>query len=103
MVQLRCASARMEEPMLRKEQNEVITQTGPGTPLGQLFSSYWTPALLAEELPENDSPPVRVKLLSERLVAFRDSPIAPNVAALLFTRSLNADSGDARTATTNSA
>jgi phthalate 4,5-dioxygenase len=31
------------------------------------------PALLAEELPENDCPPVRIKLLSERLIVFRDS------------------------------
>src|SRR5580704_7160474 len=59
--------------MLRKEQNELLTQTGPGTPMGQLFRSYWLPVLLAEELPENDSPPVRVKILSERLLAFRDS------------------------------
>ena len=59
--------------MLRKEQNDLLTQTGPGTPMGQLFRSYWMPALLAEELPENDCPPVRVKLLSERLLAFRDS------------------------------
>jgi len=41
--------------------------------MGDLFRRYWTPALFAEELPHNDSPPVRVKLLSERLVAFRDS------------------------------
>jgi phthalate 4,5-dioxygenase oxygenase subunit len=59
--------------MLRKEQNDLLTQTGPGTPGGQLFRSYWIPALLAEELPENDCPPVRVKLLSERLLAFRDT------------------------------
>ncbi|MGE3840201.1 MAG: Rieske 2Fe-2S domain-containing protein [Vicinamibacterales bacterium] len=59
--------------MLKREDNELLTQTGPGTPLGQLFRRYWTPALLAEELPENDCPPVRVKLLSERLIAFRDS------------------------------
>ena len=59
--------------MLRKEQNDLLTQTGPGTPMGNLFRCYWMPALLAEELPENDCPPVRVKLLSERLVAFRDS------------------------------
>jgi len=39
--------------MLRKEQNELVTQTGPGTPLGRLFRSYWTPVLLAEELPED--------------------------------------------------
>ncbi len=59
--------------MLRKEQNELITRTGPGTPMGQLFRSYWIPALLAEELPENECPPVRVKILSERLLAFRDT------------------------------
>ena len=59
--------------MLRKEQNDLLTQTGPGTSMGQMFRSYWLPALLAEELPENDCPPVRVKLLSERLLAFRDS------------------------------
>jgi phthalate 4,5-dioxygenase len=59
--------------MLRKEQNDLLTQTGPGTPMGQVFRSYWLPALLAEELPENECPPVRVKLLSERLLAFRDT------------------------------
>ena len=59
--------------MLRKEQNDLLTQTGPGTPGGAFFRSYWLPALLAEELPSNDCPPVRVKLLSERLLAWRDS------------------------------
>ncbi len=59
--------------MLRKEQNDLVTQTGPGTPMGALFRCYWLPVLIADELPENDCPPVRVKLLSERLLAFRDS------------------------------
>lgn len=59
--------------MLRQQQNETVTQTGAGTPMGNLFRRHWLPALLAEELPANDCPPVRVKLLSERLVAFRDS------------------------------
>jgi len=59
--------------MLRKEQNDLLTQTGPATPMGRLFRSYWIPALLAEELPGNECPPVRVKLLSERLLAFRDT------------------------------
>ena len=59
--------------MLRKDQNDLLTQTGPGTPMGAMFRSYWIPALLAEELPENDCAPVRVKLLSESLLAFRDS------------------------------
>ncbi|HEU4543892.1 MAG TPA: Rieske 2Fe-2S domain-containing protein [Jiangellaceae bacterium] len=59
--------------MLKPEINELLTRTGPGTPMGELFRQYWMPALLAEELPENDCPPVRVKLLSERLLALRDS------------------------------
>ncbi len=59
--------------MLRKEQNDQLTQTGRGTPMGAMFRSYWLPALLTEELPEPGCPPVRLKLLSERLLAFRDS------------------------------
>jgi phenylpropionate dioxygenase-like ring-hydroxylating dioxygenase large terminal subunit len=59
--------------MLKTEVNELLTQAGPGTPTGDLFRRYWLPMLLAEELPENDCPPVRVKILSERLIAFRDS------------------------------
>jgi hypothetical protein len=43
--------------MLRQEQNNLLTQTGPGTPVGQLFRCNWLPALLAEELPENDCSP----------------------------------------------
>ena len=64
---------RIGPGVLRAEINELLTRTGPGTPMGDLFRQYWMPAMLAEELPENDCPPVRVKLLSERMVAFRDS------------------------------
>ena len=59
--------------MLKREQNELLTRTGPGTAMGRMFRSYWLPALLEEELPENDCPPVRVQLLGERLLALRDS------------------------------
>jgi phenylpropionate dioxygenase-like ring-hydroxylating dioxygenase large terminal subunit len=59
--------------MLRKEQNDLLTQTGPGTPMGTMFRRNWIPALLAEEVPENECPPARVKLLSERLLAWRDT------------------------------
>ena len=59
--------------MLTQEQNEFLTRTGPGTPMGELFRRYWIPALLDSELPERDGPPVRVRLLRESLVAFRDS------------------------------
>ena len=59
--------------MLTKERNELLTRTGPGTPMGELFRCYWHPALLAEELPQPDCPPVRVELFSEKLIAFRDT------------------------------
>ena len=59
--------------MLTAENNAVITQTDSGTPMGELFRRYWIPALLSEELPDPDCPPVRVKLLGEELIAFRDS------------------------------
>lgn len=55
------------------QDNELLTRTGPGTAMGELFRRYWLPALVADELPEPDCPPVRVKLLSEELLAFRDS------------------------------
>jgi hypothetical protein len=42
--------------MLKTEINDLLTQTGPGTPMGDMFRQYWIPALLASELPENDCP-----------------------------------------------
>jgi len=59
--------------MLSQEENELLTRVGPGTPMGGLFRRYWVPALLSSEVPEPDCPPVRVRLLGEALVAFRDT------------------------------
>src|SRR6267143_5383058 len=59
--------------MLTLEENELITHVGPGTPMGNLFREYWLPAMLSEELPNPDSDPLRVMMLSEQLIAFRDS------------------------------
>src|ERR671925_50941 len=59
--------------MLCREENELLTRAGPGTAMGALMRRYWIPALLAWELPEPDCPPVRVTLLGEALVGFRDS------------------------------
>ncbi|WP_288027475.1 Rieske 2Fe-2S domain-containing protein, partial [Arthrobacter sp.] len=59
--------------MLSREDNELLTRVGPGTPMGNLMRQYWLPALLSNELPEPDCTPVRVLLLDERLIAFRDS------------------------------
>jgi phthalate 4,5-dioxygenase len=59
--------------MLSVEDNELLTQTNPGMPMGELIRRYWIPALLSEEISAPDCPPVRVRLLGEELVAFRDS------------------------------
>ena len=59
--------------MLSREDNERVTRVGPGTPLGKLMRAYWIPALLASEIEERDGPPVRVRLLGEDLVAYRDT------------------------------
>lgn len=59
--------------MLKQEENEKITRTGAGTPMGELLRRYWIPALLANEMSEPDGAPVRVRLLGEDLVAFKNT------------------------------
>jgi phthalate 4,5-dioxygenase oxygenase subunit len=59
--------------MLSSEENERITRVGPGTPMGNVMRRYWQPAALSSELPEPDGAPIRVRLLGEDLIAFRDS------------------------------
>ncbi|HWG03480.1 MAG TPA: Rieske 2Fe-2S domain-containing protein, partial [Beijerinckiaceae bacterium] len=59
--------------MLSHEQNERLVRVGRGQPAGEMFRRYWQPALLSEELKEPDGAPVRVRLLGEDLVAFRDT------------------------------
>ena len=59
--------------MLSVEDNDLLTQTNRGMPMGELIRRYWVPALLSEEIPERDCPPARVRMLGEELVAFRDS------------------------------
>src|SRR4051795_5237180 len=56
--------------MLTKEQNELFTQVGPGTRMGELLRRYWYPIAAVADL---DADPVRpVRLLGEDLVLFRD-------------------------------
>ena len=59
--------------MLSVADNELLTRVGPATPMGDTMRRYWIPALLSRELPGPDCPPVRVRLLGEDLVAFRDT------------------------------
>jgi phthalate 4,5-dioxygenase len=67
--------------MLTKEQNELLTRTGPGTPAGELFRRYWQPAALSEELPPG-GPPLPVRIMSEDLVLFRDERGQPGLLGL---------------------
>ena len=59
--------------MLPKEENEILCRVGPGTPMGNLLREYWFPAMPSYELPSPDCPPIKVRLLGEDLVAYRDS------------------------------
>lgn len=59
--------------MLSKDDNELMCHVGPETSMGAAVRRYWIPALLASELPEPDGVPLRVELLGETFVAFRDT------------------------------
>jgi len=58
--------------MLSHAENMALTQVGPGTPMGRFLRRYWIPAIKTEQITEPGGAPVRVKLLGESLVAFRD-------------------------------
>ena len=59
--------------MLSAEDNELLTRTGAGTPMGEYFRRFWQPFALSEELAEPDGAPIRLTIMGERLVAFRDT------------------------------
>ena len=59
--------------MLSAEDNHLITRTGPGTAMGDYFRRFWQPVALSRELPEPDGAPIRIKVLGEELLAFRNS------------------------------
>ena len=49
--------------MLSREENELITRSGPGTPMGEVLRRYWMPILLDREVAESDGEPVKVQVL----------------------------------------
>ena len=67
--------------MLSQEENQLLTQTGPGTPGGDLFRRYWHPVAMSEELLP-DGAPLNVRILSEELVLFRDDQGRPGLLGL---------------------
>ena len=68
--------------MLATADNDLITQTGPGTPMGDVFRRYWHPVALSEEIPTPGGKPVQLKVLSEDLVLFRDDSGQPGLLGL---------------------
>jgi len=58
--------------MTTKIEGAELSQTGPGTLMGDLMRHYWLPAVLSSEL-VRDAAPMRLMLLGEKLIAFRDS------------------------------
>jgi phthalate 4,5-dioxygenase oxygenase subunit len=64
---------------MNKEMAETLVRTGPGTPMGNLMRRYWVPILQSSEIAEPDGPQVRVKILGERLLAFRDTQGRPGL------------------------
>lgn len=67
--------------MLTREDNEKLTRVGPGTPLGRFLRRYWIPAAKSEEIAQPGGAPVRVGLLGEKLVAFRDPDGTPGLVS----------------------
>lgn len=58
---------------MTKEENHLLTDTNPGSPMGEMIRSHWIPFACEDELPHADAPPQRIKLLGESLILFRDS------------------------------
>lgn len=59
--------------MLSREENDLLTRVGAGTAMGELMRRYWVPAAFSHQIPQPDCPPIRVKLMGENLVLFRDT------------------------------
>ncbi|HEV8020077.1 MAG TPA: Rieske 2Fe-2S domain-containing protein, partial [Candidatus Lustribacter sp.] len=57
--------------MLTQAQNDRVTRVGPGTPMGEVFRRYWLPVAQPAQIAEPDSPPIRLRVLGEDLIAFR--------------------------------
>jgi len=67
--------------MLTRKQNAMLTQTGRGTPMGDVMRRYWQPAALSEELPPGGAPR-HITLLGEELVLFRGQDRRPGLLGL---------------------
>ena len=57
---------------MNRKDSEDLVRVGPGTVMGKMMRQYWIPAAMSSEL-ERDGAPMRLMLLGEQLIAFRDS------------------------------
>jgi phthalate 4,5-dioxygenase len=67
--------------MITQSENDLLTQIGPKTPCGELLRRYWQPVALGEELPK-DGAPLKIRILGEELVLFRDDRGRPGLLGL---------------------
>ena len=58
--------------MMSAADNEFLVRVGRGTPMGQFMRQFWIPACRSSELVA-DRAPIRLMLLGEKLIAFRDT------------------------------
>src|SRR5882762_9108187 len=65
-------SGRERINAMRRKDSDDLVRVGAGTPMGNLMRQYWLPAAMSSEL-ERDGAPLRLLLLGEQLIAFRDS------------------------------
>jgi phthalate 4,5-dioxygenase len=72
--------------MLSQKENEMLTRVGPGSPMGELMRRYWIPAAFSQQIAAPDCPPVRVRLMGENLVLFRDTGGVPSARCGTATR-----------------
>jgi len=57
--------------MLSKEENELLTRVGPGTPAGEMLRRFWWPVGFTDDLKPKGAP-VKIRLLNEEFILFRD-------------------------------
>jgi phthalate 4,5-dioxygenase oxygenase subunit len=59
--------------MMTQEENDLLCRVEGDAPMGQIMRRHWIAACLSEEVAEADGKPIKVRLLGEDLVVFRDS------------------------------
>ncbi len=62
---------------MNQHTSQILTQASAGTAMGNLMRRYWVPVVCSREIAEPDCPPVKVQLMGEKLLAFRDSSGSP--------------------------